>query len=366
MLTEETDEEKTEGKEGEKGFEALARTVKDVLGDQVSKVVISHRLVDVPAAIRIGQFGCSASVECIIKAQALRDTTMSSYISANQTFEISSGSSVIKALKNKAAEEGTSQAVSDIILLLYDTAMLSSGFTPRDPNSFAKRINALVCIGLGATEEVLVSSIATKNTVDAAVNGDTRALWASISTRLNNAYNTGQKAVTQYKILQKRIEGDLLLNRRNPGLSMLLSDLRERVRRARGYMDRVQNVVQRLMEGILEKEVEGEAGAVGDRWPDDQEGLPGIPELVHEIVRLHAEDEEIRLRLKNARNRHHWAFREEERSREEIKVLKGKVNVLHEEVKALRGSVAATESTTDRGWDGGEWNNMILRLGMGS
>jgi len=149
----EDDDEKEKKESDMKKFEGLCKVMKDILDKKVEKVVVSSRLVSSPCCIVTSQYGWTANMERIMKAQALRDTSTMGYMAAKKHLEINPDHSIVENLRQRAEADKNDKSVKDLVLLLFETALLSSGFSLEDPAVHAKRIHRMIKLGLGIDEE---------------------------------------------------------------------------------------------------------------------------------------------------------------------------------------------------------------------
>jgi len=149
----EDEEEKKKREEDKTKFEGLCKVMKDILDKKVEKVVVSNRLVNSPCCIVTSQYGWTANMERIMKAQALRDTSTMGYMAAKKHLEINPDHSIVENLRQKADADKNDKSVKDLVLLLFETALLSSGFALEDPAVHSQRIHRMIKLGLGIDED---------------------------------------------------------------------------------------------------------------------------------------------------------------------------------------------------------------------
>merc|ERR1712077_79501 len=144
----EDEEEKKKREEDKSKYETLCKVMKDILDKKVEKVVVSNRLVNSPCCIVTSQYGWTANMERIMKAQALRDTSTMGYMAAKKHLEINPDHSIVETLRQKAEADKNDKSVKDLVHLLFETSLLSSGFSLEDPAIHAQRIHRMIKLGL--------------------------------------------------------------------------------------------------------------------------------------------------------------------------------------------------------------------------
>merc|ERR1712025_749571 len=147
------EEEKKKLEEDKAKYESLCQRMKEILDKKVEKVQISNRLVSSPCCIVTSQYGWTANMERIMKAQALRDTSTMGYMAAKKHMEINPDHAIVENLRQRAETDKNDKSVKDLVLLLFETALLSSGFSLEDPAVHAKRIHRMIKLGLGIDED---------------------------------------------------------------------------------------------------------------------------------------------------------------------------------------------------------------------
>merc|ERR1711907_692052 len=149
----ETEDEKKRREEDKAKFEPLCKLIKDILGDKVEKCQLGTRIDESPCVLVTSEYGWSANMERIMKAQALRDSSTSSYMVSKKTLELNPKHQIVEELRKKADADQSDKTVKDLVWLMYETSILTSGFTLDEPQNFASRIHRMVRLGLSIADD---------------------------------------------------------------------------------------------------------------------------------------------------------------------------------------------------------------------
>ncbi|XP_069486020.1 endoplasmin [Ambystoma mexicanum] len=136
----------------EKEYEPLLNWMKDkALKDKIEKAIVSQRLTDSPCALVASQYGWSGNMERIMKAQAYqtgKDISTNYYASQKKTFEVNPRHPLIKDMLRRVKENEDDQTVSDLAVVLFETATIRSGYQLQDTKEYGDRIERMLRLSL--------------------------------------------------------------------------------------------------------------------------------------------------------------------------------------------------------------------------
>jgi len=144
-------------------YKPLTDWWKKFLGKDVEKVVVSNKLDDDPLFILTSQYGYSATMERINKAQAFSNQEkMNSYMAAKKTLELNPHHGVMKEMLQKlkdSVDEKLDEPTEDMAKLMYNMALLNSGFGIEDANQFVTPLQKLINVGFGLDRDAPIEEI---------------------------------------------------------------------------------------------------------------------------------------------------------------------------------------------------------------
>lgn len=142
--------DKNEDKEKEikQEFGQTCDWIKKRLGDKVASVQISSRLSSSPCVLVSGKFGWSANMERLMKAQTVGDTSNLDFMRSRRVFEINPEHPIIRTLTEACRSTPDDEEALRAIDLLYDAALVSSGFTPENPAQLGGKIYEMMNFAL--------------------------------------------------------------------------------------------------------------------------------------------------------------------------------------------------------------------------
>merc|ERR1712010_289488 len=122
-----SEDEKKRVEEEKKTFEALCKKMKEILGESVEEVIVGERMVNSPASLITTEYGWSANMQRIMKAQVLRDSQMSSFMMGKKKMVVNPRHPIIIEMKKKFVDNESDRTIRDLVWLIYESAALTSG-----------------------------------------------------------------------------------------------------------------------------------------------------------------------------------------------------------------------------------------------
>ncbi|OIS98787.1 PREDICTED: endoplasmin homolog [Nicotiana attenuata] len=147
----------SKAKELKESFKELTKWWKGALvSDNVDDVKISNRLADTPCVVVTSKYGWSANMERIMQSQTLSDASKQAYMRGKRVLEINPRHPIIKELRERVIKDPEDESVKQTAQLMYQTALLESGFLLNDPKDFASRIYSSVKSSLNVSPDAAV------------------------------------------------------------------------------------------------------------------------------------------------------------------------------------------------------------------
>ncbi|XP_071733110.1 endoplasmin homolog [Rutidosis leptorrhynchoides] len=144
-------------KEVKESFKELTKWWKETLASEnVDDVKISNRLADTPCVVVTSKYGWSANMERIMQSQTLSDASKQAYMRGKRVLEINARHPIIKELRERVVKDPEDASVKTTAQLMYQTALMESGFMLSDPKDFASRIYDSVKTSLSISPDASV------------------------------------------------------------------------------------------------------------------------------------------------------------------------------------------------------------------
>jgi heat shock protein 90kDa beta len=140
-------------------FKPLTKYMKDLFSGKVNRVTVSQRVEKSPSVIVTSQYGHTANMERLMRAQTFTDAEQVRSMAAQRTLELNPRHPIVVELNRLVTENSSDESVKDLAYLLYDTALLASGFAQDDTDGFSDRMYRTMAASLNIKSLKLVEEL---------------------------------------------------------------------------------------------------------------------------------------------------------------------------------------------------------------